>query len=131
MLQQQKDLSQLQEKGVTFTRDARGRVMPQTIPIVSAGVVTRLDGTTFQLDSDQGREWLLSTMSFRFVSTLGYKPFTARRQPQCNNWHWYGSRKIGKNPRKKYIGVHSPDVITISKLEEVARELTDLETYQS
>lgn len=105
--------------------------MRQTIAIVSAGLVTLPDGTNFQLDSRRGQEWLLSTMSFRFVSTLGYKPFTARRQPQNALWYWYGYRKVGKNPRKKYIGIASLEVITTGKLEEVARKLTYLEPYQS
>jgi|GEM_PF-4788664 len=125
---QQKESSQSQESGVTFTRDARGRTMQQTIAIVSAGAVTLPDGTIFQLDSEQGRDWLQSVPSFRFVPSLGHKPFTARRQPQNALWYWYGCRKMGgKSPKKKYIGVNTPEVITITRLEEVARELTDLE----
>lgn len=131
MLQQQKDPSQSQKIDVTFTCDVKGRTMQQTIAIVSAGVVTLPDGTTFQLESQRGRAWLELTMSFRFVSALGYKPFTARRQPQNSLWYWYGYRKINRSPKKKYIGVNLPEVLTTKRLEEVARELTDLETCQS
>ena len=131
MSQQHKHLLQPQALRAVFTRDAKGRTMKQTIAIVSATSVTLPDGTNFQLNSERGREWLLSTMSFRFVSTLGHKPFTARRQPQNDLWYWYGYRKIGKNPKKRYIGIASPEVITIARLEEVARKLTYLESYQS
>lgn len=131
MSQQQQHPSPPQGLSTALARDAKGRAMRQTIAIVSAGLVTLPDGTTFQLDSEQGREWLLSIMSFRFVSALGYKPLTARRQLQNALWYWYGYRKVGKSPRKKYIGIALPEVIIIARLEEVAKKLTYLEPYQS
>jgi len=103
------------------------------LAIASKSNVELPDGTTFNLDSQKGREWLEAVVSFRFQSCQGYKSFTARRQkqPRCKKWHWYGSRKIKQTPRKKYIGIASPDVITIARLEEIAKYLTDLEFYDS
>jgi len=97
----------------------------QSIPAVSQGVVKLPDGRAFNLESTEGAEWLDSATSFRFESSRGSKPFTARRQETRGIGYWYGSRKVEGRVHKKYIG--KAEGLSIARLEEVAEGLTNVE----
>ncbi|MEG4009902.1 hypothetical protein QUA41_28615 [Microcoleus sp. Pol11C1] len=96
----------------------------QTIPVVADEVITLLDGTNLNLESPEGLKWLESAISFRFESSYGHKPFTARKQIASEIGYWYGSRKVEGRVHKKYIG--KVDGLTMERLEEVAENLTNL-----
>ncbi len=82
---------------------------------------TRLTQLTFAPESPEWFAWLASIPSFRFESKRG--KYTARKeQREPYGDYWIAYVKYHKKLYKKYLG--STDKLTMTRLEEVAEELT-------